>query len=164
MFVPQPVNAQEWLAKQPEPPMAVQWWPAVSYVSCDGAQAVNTGPWAAPVTRGIGFFTTVWVRQADGAMKWVYDGGDALPKARPAGDKAKVRAASCRGRPAEVPAVRYASGESGEGGSPDRTLQWRWHVTPEGARTFDAWIWDGRRMVAVVADRVAAPPPRPKRG
>jgi hypothetical protein len=164
MFVPQPVNAQEWLAKQPEPRQAVQWWPAESYVSCDRAQAVNTGPWAAPASRSVGFFTTVWVRQPDGVMKWVYDGGQPLAKPRPAGDRAKVRTASCRGRPAGVPAVRYASGEAGEGGSPDLTLQWRWHVAPDGARAFDAWLWDGRRMVPMVQDRVPAPPPQPKRG
>jgi hypothetical protein len=52
--------------------------------------------------------------------------------------------------------VRYRDGETGEGQSEDRTLAWRWHVAPDGSRSFDAWLWDGRRMRAVMADRIAA--------
>ena len=158
MFVPEPVIAHDWTAKQAEPPISVQWWPAQSYVACDGSQAVNTGPWMIPAAKLVGFFTTVWVRQGDGRLKWVYDDGGPLAAPRAAGDRATVRRARCSSRPGEVPAVRYAEGSSGEGGSTDRTLQWRWHVTPDGARTFDAWLWDGRRMVPVVADRFPAPP------
>ena len=51
MFVPRPENAQKFLKDRKDPPIAVQWWPAESYVSCDGTVAVNTGPWAAP--RGV---------------------------------------------------------------------------------------------------------------
>ena len=55
-----------------------------------------------------------------------------------------------------VAAVRYRDGETAEGQSEDRTLAWRWHVAPDGARSFDVWLWDGRRMRAVMADRIAA--------
>ncbi len=54
MFVPQPVKAQDWLKDRKDPPIAVQWWPAESYVSCDGTAAVNTGPWVRP--KGVGLF------------------------------------------------------------------------------------------------------------
>ena len=40
MFVPKPGNAQAFLKARKDPPIAVQWWPAESYVSCDGSVAV----------------------------------------------------------------------------------------------------------------------------
>ena len=45
MFVPQPVNAQAFLKDKADPPQPLKWWPASSFVSCDGNLAVNHGPW-----------------------------------------------------------------------------------------------------------------------
>jgi len=56
VFTPHPAKAHEVLPTR-EPAIAVQWWPAESYVSCDGKLAVNTGPWVRP--NGSGYFTTV---------------------------------------------------------------------------------------------------------
>jgi hypothetical protein len=156
MFTPHAVKAQEWLKDRKDPPSALMWWPADSVVSCDGAMAVNSGPWMRPKGDAFGYFTTVWARQADGGWKWTMDGGDGLAVPRPAGDAPKIRHASCKGRPSTVPAVRYRDGETGEGQSEDRTLAWRWHVAPDGSRSFDAWLWDGRQMRAVKSDRIAA--------
>ena len=47
MFVPQPVNAHEFLKDRKDPPKAIDWWPTASYISCDGSLAVNTGGWTA---------------------------------------------------------------------------------------------------------------------
>lgn len=154
MFVPQPVKAQEWLPKQKEPPVAVMWWPSDGYTACDGSFAVNTGPWTIGAAHLNGFFTTVWKR-GDSGWKWIYDGGSALKEPRLAGDRPRAHRASCRGTPTTVAAVRYADGETGEGQSDDRTLAWRWHVAPDGARSFDAWLWNGKAMVPVVQDRIA---------
>lgn len=156
MFVPKAINAQAWLKDRKDPPYAVLWWAADSYVACDGNAAVNTGPWMRPWAKAVGYFSTVWLRQPGGGWKWTMDSGDALGTPRPAGDGPKIRRASCKGSPSTVAAVRYRDGETGEGQSEDRTLAWRWHVAPDGARSFDAWLWDGRQMKSVVADRIAA--------
>ncbi len=157
MFAPQPVNPRQFLKDRKDPPAALMWWPADSFVSCDGGFAINTGPWMRPAGEAFGYFTTVWRREPDGGWQWTVDGGDGLAAPRPAGDAPKVRRASCAGSPATVAAVRYRDGETGEGQSADRTLAWRWHVAPDGARSFDAWLWDGRAMRPVRADRIAAP-------
>ncbi len=155
MFVPEPVKAQDWLPRQKEPATSVIWWAADGYSSCDGGYAVNTGPWTIAPIKLDGFFTTVW-RKNDAGWKWIYDGGAPTEAPRRAGDKPRAHRASCKGTPTTVPAVRWAGGESGEGQSEDRTLSWRWHVAPDGSRMFDAWLWNGKAMVAVVQDRIPA--------
>ncbi len=157
MFNPQPVKTHALLAEARDPPIAVQWFPAESYVSCDGTMAVNTGPWVRP--KAAGYFTTVWVRQADGGWKWVMDGGDALEKPIAAGEKARVETASCKGKPHALPVEKAGTGTTGSGTSPDGTLHYQWHVAPDGERAFNAWLWNGREMAPVVEDRVAAPAP-----
>ena len=158
MFVPQPTNAQAWLKDRKDPPRAIAWWPTASFVSCDGASAVNTRGWRRP-DGNVGYFSTVWERGTTGAWQWRVDGGDALKRAR--SRRTTSRRASCRPDPTTVAAVRYRDGETGEGMSADRTLAWRWHVAPDGARSFDAWMWNGRTMQTVIADRITIPPPPP---
>ncbi len=75
----------------------------------------------------------------------------------PPATRRRSAAAACKGSPSTVAAVRYRDGETAEGQSEDRTLAWRWHVAPDGARSFDVWLWDGRVMKPVMADRIAAP-------
>jgi hypothetical protein len=156
MFVPKPTNAQAYLKDRRDPPAAIHWWAADSFVSCDRGHAANTGPWINAAQKSVGYFTTIWTRQPDGGFKWLVDGGDSLPRARPAGDAPRIQRASCKGSPTAVAAVRYRDGETGEGQSADRTLAWRWHLAPDGARSFDTWLWDGDRMRPVIADRIAA--------
>ncbi len=153
MFLPQPSNAQAFLKDRKEPAIAVQWWPAESYVACDGTTAVNTGPWVRP--GGSGYFTTVWHRQRDGGWKWSYDAGDALAQPRALPEQPKVRRAACSGKP--TPPAHARGERSGGGASPDRTLIWRWTVAPDGARRFTAFLWTGHRYQRVVEDRVVAP-------
>ncbi|WP_231733715.1 MULTISPECIES: hypothetical protein [unclassified Sphingomonas] len=153
MFLPQPSNAQAFLKDRKEPVIAVQWWPAESYVACDGSTAVNTGPWVRP--GGSGYFTTVWHRQGDGGWKWSYDAGDALATPRALPEPPKVRRAACGGKP--VPPAHARGERSGGGASPDGTLIWRWEVDADDARRFTASLWNGSRYEPVVQDRVAAP-------
>ncbi len=161
MFVPQPVNAQEWLRGREDPQISVYWWPGRSYVSCDGSVAINTGPWVRRYGKAVGYFTTVWIRQPDGGWKWAYDGGDELAFARDEGGDIKPVNASCDAPPPAHPAVAKWGGEtqSAEGGSRDGTLRYSWQVKTDGAREFHAWLWDGKVMQPVIVDKVAAPKP-----
>jgi hypothetical protein len=157
MFVPQQVNAHEFLKDRKDPPVSVFWWPGRSYVSCDGTYAVNTGPWVRQWGKSVGYFTTVWQRQADGGWKWTYDGGDALGTLRPEGGDVRQVTASCDGTPATAADAPASDGtSSGSGASPDGTLRWSWIVMPDGSRAFRAFLWNGGSYDEVISDTVAA--------
>ena len=168
MFDPQAVWAQEFLQGRKDPPRAIQWWPARSFVSCDGGLAVNTGPWRNGNRNG--YFTTVWVRQKDGGWKWTYDGGDGLktPLARPA--RPAVTRASCLGLrrlrsvyASQTPTTARIAGkppaDAGQGRSADGTLSWSWTVARDGDRHFEAKLWNGRRYRTVLDQDIAARTP-----
>jgi hypothetical protein len=158
LFTPQPAKAHEILPLK-DPPITVQWWPAESYVSCDGTMAVNTGPWVRPDS--MGYFTTVWVRQTDGRFKWVYDAGDALAVPRPLPENPKVRTASCI-RPAAFfdgdwvwpPCPENTQCDHRTSG--DGTLHWSWTVKADGSRSFVASLWNGKSYDVVVRNDIAA--------
>ena len=71
MFVPEPVNAQDWLKKQQDPPQSVTWQPHKVWSSCDGSLAVTKGA-SQRADGSTGYFTTVW-QAKDGAMQQVID-------------------------------------------------------------------------------------------
>ena len=149
MFVPEKVNAQTWLKDRADPPASVFWWPGRSYVSCDGSVAVNTGPWVRGYGKAVGYFTTVWQRQADGGWKWIYDGGDEEKFARGEGGDISPFIASCKGKPS---GVIQATGQQ----SKDRTLAWLVNLGPRGQRRFRLYQWNGARYQMVIEDKVAA--------
>lgn len=158
MFVPQPGSAHEFLKGKADPPVAVFWWPGRSYVSCDGGTAVNTGPWVRAWGKSVGYFTTVWRRQADGGWKWSLDHGDGLAEARAEGGDIKPRQASCA-KPIKPPVPKVGltnGGGSGGGQSADGSLAWRWFVRSDGSRTFEALLWNGKGWDTVVNDSVKA--------
>ena len=145
MFVPEQVNAQQWLAGRKDPPVAVMWWPGEAYLSCDGRLAATTGPWVRDGGRLRGYFTTVWQRQADGGWKWLLDHGDMLTEARGAPDQPEVRRASC------TPAA--PAGGNGSDGS----LAWDVTIAADGAREVAIRLWNGTGYDVVIHDKVAAP-------
>ncbi len=161
MFTPQVVWAHEFLRGKKDPPVSVQWWPAQSYVSCDGRIAVNTGPWVRDGGKSTGYFTTVWQRE-ERRWRWVYDAGDDLKVARPIPRRPLVRKASCRGRPTRPPLLSLTPpsrrpgvgppDDYGIGRSADSTLAWDWKVDSKGARRFRAFLWNGARSEQVVYD------------
>lgn len=156
MFNPQPVKTHELLRDKSDPKIAVQWWPAESFVSCDGTVAVNTGPWVLP--KAGGYFTTVWERQQDGAFKWSYDGGDALAKPRALPERVRVRRAACAGLAGPAPTTVPCPPQpffcpQTIGFSNDVTLIWDWEIKDK-VRTFRARLWNGKGYETVIENVV----------
>lgn len=154
MFVPDPVDAAEFLNNRKDPAVAVKWQPAQSYLSCDGKTGANLGPWQRP--NSVGYFTTVWTRSG-GAWRWNVDFGDGL-KAAMAAAPAKLtpRRASCRlAKPALLPKLA-AVDKSGSGSSADHSLEWTWRVEKNGSRHFLVYLWNGRGYDMVIDRTIAA--------
>ena len=165
MFVPDPVNARDWLRRQTDPPQAVRWQPHQVWSSCDGSLAVTRGAWQRP-DGSAGYFTTVWARQRDDQYKWVMDQGDTLaqPLADPEMIDAKV--AQCAPGPAarwrerERPTVRaLACADRTCGGgavSADGTLEYEYSVDPAGARQVIVRVREEGAMREVMRSDVSA--------
>lgn len=159
MFTPQAVWARDFLMDRKNPPRAISWRPAHSFVSCDGRTAVNSGPWFTPDGKLAGYFTTVWQR-TKGDWRWVYDGGVPAPVKRSSPTKPEVQRASCASRapgapippppPLTAKQARTTPEDNGRGESADKTLGWDWKVAKSGARTFRVYLWTKRRYAEVV--------------
>jgi hypothetical protein len=165
IFTPQAAWAHKVLLRK-NPPKAIRWEPAHSFVSCDGLIAVNTGPWWKVDGTPGGYFTTVWERQK-GAWRWVYDGGGKNPV--PRAPTPQVHRAACRGKAPGAPVIppppltpkqaRTTPEDNGRGQSADKTLGWDWKVDKAGGRKFRVYQWTGSRYAQVLFNDV---PPRPK--
>ena len=150
MFVPEQVNAQQWLKDRADPAVPVMWWPAEVFTSCDGSVAVTTGPWLRSGGKLAGYFTTIWVKQADGGWKWVLDHGDVLAKAQGAGAEAAVHRPACRALPG-------GGGPADKAGrSADGSLAWTWEVRPDNSRTVTVSQWNGRGYREALKNEIAA--------
>lgn len=156
MFVPQRVQARDWLKSQKDPAEAVKWQPHAVYVSCDGNAGATTGAWQKGAEAG--FFTTVWLRDPrKGKLTWILDHGDALATPREAPEFIASKQAVCGSRPA-VPIEAGGEGEDRAVGlSPDQTLSWTSTVRGDKSRRVTIRLWDGKDMATVIDDRVAAP-------
>ena len=152
MFVPQPINAHDFLKDRKDPPQAIDWWPTASWISCDGTLAVNTGGWKRP-DGSVGYFTTVWQRQKDGSWKWVVDHGDALTSPRAPIAQPSLRRAACN-VPKFTRSPDPASIKSGV--AVDNSLGWVWKVNADGSREVSVMIWGGKDFENVLNDQVAA--------
>ena len=165
MFTPKAVWARTFLKPLKDPPRAISWRPAHSYVSCDGRIAVNTGPWFTQDGALAGYFTTVWQKTPAG-WRWVYDGGGPASGPAPTG-KPKTHVASCLTRapgPPIIPPLPLTPKQavttpedSGRGQSADKTLGWDWKVEKSGARRFRVYQWNGKRYAEVLHNDVPAP-------
>jgi hypothetical protein len=153
MFVPQPVNAHEFLKDRKDPPRVIDWWPTASWISCDGKTAVNTGGWQRP-DGAVGYFTTIWQRQPDGGWKWTLDSGDSLTVPRPAGEPTVSRAAC------NVPKVTWAADPPGAktGRAADNSLNWIWSVKPDGGRDISVVMWTGKGFKPVLENEIVGTP------
>ena len=159
MFAPQPVNAHAFLKGKVNPPSAIKWQPHEVWMSCDGSIGITRGAWQGPAQ--IGYFTTVWQRQSDGAYKWILDQGDTLREASPEAEMIAASVADCPKRGSPQPPRQAASVRPGltvlAGASPDGTLVWETTVEPDGARNFSAALWRGGKLEDVAIFEVAAP-------
>jgi hypothetical protein len=151
LFVPGPTNARQWLKDRKDPLIGYMWWPAEGYVSCDGSIGATTGPSVLGASRG--YFSTIWVRQSGGEWKWVFDHGDTLEQPRSAGERPKLRTASCANKRGRRPIVTAASG--GGGSSADGTFIWTWEAGGAGAqRRLTVQLWNGKGYDWVLEDPV----------
>ena len=167
MFVPHYVRAHDFLKDRKDPLIGYMWWPAEAFVSCDNSTAVITGPSVLGSTRG--YFTTLWAKHEAGEWKWLFDHGDTLDRPRPAGERTRVRTASCKrlaGPPPGWSEMMLSDGEGAIGGagstsargrSGDGSLTWEWKVAPDGGRTIEVFLWDGAKPELVLKDEVKAP-------
>jgi len=152
MFVPQQVVARDWLKKQANPAQAMTWQPYAVWMSCDGSMGITKGGWQRP-DGTVGYFTTVWRKQKNGAYKWQLDQGDTLAQHLAAPEMISGDVADCsRAKPTEVPA---APGRT-VGWSDDKTLQWSVEVKPDNSRSFTVNRWTGQGYKEVLRSDVAA--------
>lgn len=155
MFVPQMVNAKNWLKQQKDPPQSVKWQPHQIWMSCDGSMAVSKGAWQRP-DGSFGYFTTVWQRQANREYKWVMDQGDTLVQPLVEPDFIQTQIADCgkSGGPAlmrPVPSDYQTTG----GKSADGTLEWRAEVSPDAKMRFvSVYLQRGDRLEPVLQQTV----------
>ncbi|MFL6729405.1 MAG: hypothetical protein ACJ8E3_01895 [Sphingomicrobium sp.] len=167
IFTPQAAWAQTALPAK-NPPKAIKWAPAHSFVSCDGRTAVNTGPWWKVDGTPGGYFTTVWQRSGR-TWRWAYDGGGPLDGAAPANTRRpQTHRASCRTKAPGAPVIppppltnkqaRNTPEDNGRGQSADKTLGWDWKVEKDGSRKFRVFQWNGLRYAQVLFNDVPAPP------
>ncbi len=162
VFTPHPAAAHEALPAK-DPPKAIKWAPAHSWVSCDGRTAVNTGPWWKVDDSLGGYFTTVWQRGSSG-WRWIYDGGGPARGKAPSTAHPRTYRATCGRKAPGAPAIPPAAATSrdeGRGQSADRTLAWRWKVEKDGARELRVLQWNGIRYAQVLYNDVPAPKPPP---
>lgn len=156
MYVPQRVNAQEWLGDRKDPPRSVEWWPTESYVSCDGKLAVNTGGSKWP-DGSSGYFTTLWMRQPDGSWKWTLDYGARLDVPRARVEQPAVRRAECAKLPRRFPRATPPAGQSrADLFDFDDTLTVMPMRLPDGSQRFQVFLWNGTEHVPVIDDVIAA--------
>ena len=154
MFVPQPVNAAEWLKGRADPSASVVWQPHQVWISCDGTLGATKGAWQRP-DGSTGYFTTVWKRQKKGEYLWVMDQGDALAEPLEAPDMLSAKVAACRSKPAPPSIPVVADGEMRAGQSTDGTLAWNVWVRPDGTRHVSIGWWDGAQWQSAVAAQVS---------
>jgi len=155
MFVPQLVQAKDWLKKRANPAQAVTWQPYSIWMSCDGSLAVSKGAWQRPDGTS-GYFTTVWRRQNNGKYKWTLDQGDSLAQPLAAPEMISGEVADCsKASPPTIP-VPAAGVVQRVGWSDDKTLQWIAEVQPNGSRWFKVHRWTGSGYEEVVRSEVAA--------
>lgn len=187
MLAPGPINAHRFLQRfRQDPKVAVMWWPARVWTSCDGSMAVTTGPWVRRGGTSVGTFTTVWRREADGRWRWVYDNARETPRAVEAPDEPLVIPAACSGATAQaddhphmwVQREGHMPGEWGMpmepvpetppvagGVSSDGTLRWEVHRRPDhGANAYTFQVWQGSAALRANPPPPARFDPRPEVG
>lgn len=147
MFVPEPVNAKDWLKKQRNPAQFVSWQPHQVWSSCDGSLAVTKGAWQQPDGR-VGDFTTIWQRQAKNrGYKWVLGQGDSLAQPLDAPDFVQAQVADCARGQSGNPAASAANTSN------DGSLRYQWSTADDGVRRLTVeMLVDGEMKTVLTSD------------
>ncbi|MBL8628846.1 MAG: DUF4440 domain-containing protein [Rhodospirillaceae bacterium] len=84
---PDPINARESLASQPDEPAdtSLKWWPVWAGIAQSGDLGFTTGPFTVGDDKGFGHYFTVWAKQPDGTWRWIFDGGPRNAEKSPQG-------------------------------------------------------------------------------
>lgn len=159
LFVPQAEKAHAWLKDRKDPPAALTWSPSRSWLSCDGKTGYNTGPWSSPGGKAVGYFSTLWRKQADGSWKWLIDHGDALASPIEPVAAVEPRQASCKGKPKPGAAWLPAGTAGGFQASADGTLAVTWAGYADTSSVLLVQLWTGHEYETVFESRIAAPKP-----
>lgn len=162
MFVPQRVVALDWLKGRKEPAKPVTWQPHSIFVSCNGMLAASAGAAQWP-DGGVGYFTTVWRRDAKKGWQWIMDHGDRLNTPRAAPDMIAGRVAKCKRVARAVDAPLPAAAKPPKKGDappspPDESLRWTADIATDGSRHVQVMLWTGTEYETVIDDRVAEQP------
>lgn len=158
MFVPEAVNARDWLSGREDPAEPVQWQPHQVWSSCDGSLSVTRGAWQRP-DGSTGYFTTVWRhegRRGDEEYRWVLDQGDVLAEPLPEPDIIRTTVADCGGD-ALTPVVPPIAATNGAGRSRDGSLAYTWVVASDLSRTLTVRMLIDGEAEEVLRSEVAAP-------
>jgi ketosteroid isomerase-like protein len=80
LFRPRPLPGKTFLQASPSSPGLLQWGATFADASASGDMGYDLGPWetrraAGDSVRGTGTFSTVWIRQPDGAFRFMFDVG-----------------------------------------------------------------------------------------
>jgi len=113
MFVPEAVNARDWLAQQQDPAQPLRWQPHQVWSSCDGTLAVTRGAWQIGQSRN-GQYLTVWRRQESGEYRWVQTQADTTDEPLVAPDMVQTEVAYCSTGAEETPLVIQAVNASAQ--------------------------------------------------
>jgi len=163
MFVPEPVNARDWLKGRANPAQAVKWQPHHVWSSCDGSLAVTRGAWQR-ADGSTGYFTTVWQREHDGEYRWTLDQGDALETPLEAPEFVRTDIAQCpeRGMASQLREQAEQSrpvtgGTYFDQVSADSSLFLTFVVSPDLSRHWKLMLHKDGGMVDAMSGSVDAP-------
>ena len=154
LLSPEPVRVLEALRDKQDPPRSATWQPSAAFLSCDGTAGATMGPWQRPTS--VGYFATIWTRQAR-QWRWKVDMGDSLEAAwPPAPADVKIKRASCsRPNRSKLPHLGRLP-KMGRGSSTDRSLEWVWWSTSKDRSGLKVFLWNGTRYTTVIDKTLGA--------
>lgn len=100
LFIPDPKLGKTLLAKAPNGPGSLNWWPIYAGMAASGDLGFTTGPYVMEGPRGkaYGHFFTVWRKQPDGMWRWLLDHGTPTTAQPAEGPDAPVRTLTASGK------------------------------------------------------------------
>ena len=151
MFVPQRVEAGQWLKRGFAGAAATNWQPHAVWMSCDGGIGVSRGTWRQGSTAGE--YVAIWQGQENGEWRWLLR--EPVPAA-PLGEAPEMiagKVAECTGLPARPRGFVPPPVDAAADASRDGSLEWAVRLEPRCGRTVTVKAWNGRTMETVTEIR-----------